>query len=99
VFLVALGVDYNIILVSRVKEESQKHEWKEAIRRGVALTGGVISSAGIILAATFSVLITQPLQELFLFGLTMAMGVLIDTFLVRGMLLPAILILTNSSKD
>jgi RND superfamily putative drug exporter len=99
VFLVALGVDYNIILVSRVKEESQKHEWKEAIRRGVALTGGVISSAGIILAATFSVLITQPLQELFLFGLTMAMGVLIDTFLVRGMLLPAILILTNSSKE
>ncbi|SFD13453.1 putative drug exporter of the RND superfamily [Bacillus sp. 491mf] len=92
VFLIALGVDYNIMLVSRIKEEAQKYEWKEAVARGVALTGGVISSAGIILAATFAVLITQPLQELFLFGLTMTMGILIDTFLVRGMLLPSILI-------
>lgn len=92
VFLIALGVDYNIMLVSRIKEEAQKYEWKEAVARGVALTGGVISSAGIILAATFGVLITQPLQELFLFGLTMTMGILIDTFLVRGMLLPSILI-------
>ncbi|WP_020060998.1 MMPL family transporter [Bacillus sp. 123MFChir2] len=92
VFLIALGIDYNIMLVSRIKEEAQKYEWKEAVARGVSLTGGVISSAGIILAATFGVLITQPLQELFLFGLTMTMGILIDTFLVRGMLLPSILI-------
>ena len=95
VFMVALGVDYNIMLVSRIKEEAQKFSWREAVGNGVALTGGVISSAGIILAATFSVLMTQPLQELFLFGVTMALGVLMDTFLVRGMLLPSILILVN----
>lgn len=98
VFLIALGVDYNIMLVSRIREEAQKYEWKEAVARGVALTGGVISSAGIILAATFCVLITQPLQELFLFGLTMTMGILIDTFLVRGMLLPAIMIFFKKDK-
>jgi len=91
VFLIALGVDYNIILVSRIREESKRFEWKEAISRGVSLTGGVISSAGIILAATFGVLITQPLQELYLFGMVMAIGILVDTFLVRGMLLPAIM--------
>ncbi|GIP35185.1 MMPL family transporter [Paenibacillus sp. J2TS4] len=99
VFLVALGVDYNIMLVSRIKEEARKYEWREAIRRGVSRTGGVISSAGIILAATFCVLITQPLQELFLFGMTMAMGILIDTFLVRGMLLPSVLALTGYRKS
>ncbi len=98
VFLIALGVDYNIMLVSRIREEAQKYEWKQAVQRGVSLTGGVISSAGIILAATFCVLITQPLQELFLFGILMAMGILIDTFLVRGMLLPAILTLIGGSK-
>ncbi|NEW09204.1 MMPL family transporter [Paenibacillus sp. SYP-B3998] len=91
VFLIALGVDYNIILVSRIKEEARKYEWREAIQRGVALTGGVISSAGIVLAATFCVLMTQPLQELMLFGFAMAAGILIDTFLVRGMLLPALM--------
>jgi len=95
VFLVALGVDYNIMLVSRIREEASKHPWRTAVSRGVALTGGVISSAGLILAATFGVLITQPLQELFLFGVMMAAGVLIDTFLVRGMLLPAILVLVH----
>ncbi|WP_240041113.1 MMPL family transporter [Paenibacillus ginsengarvi] len=92
VFLIALGVDYNIMLVSRIREEARKREWKEAVSRGVAMTGGVISSAGIILAATFCVLITQPLQELYLFGAIMAIGILMDTFLVRGMLLPALLI-------
>ncbi|WP_335514407.1 MMPL family transporter [Neobacillus drentensis] len=98
VFMVALGVDYNIMLVSRIKEEAQKFSWKEAVGSGVALTGGVISSAGIILAATFAVLITQPLQELFLFGMIMALGVLMDTFLVRGMLLPSILILVKKKE-
>ncbi|MFE4570835.1 MMPL family transporter [Paenibacillus chitinolyticus] len=98
VFLIALGVDYNIMLVSRIKEEASRYPWKEAVSRGVALTGGVISSAGLILAATFTVLITQPLQELFLFGLTMALGILLDTFLVRGMLLPALLVFTGDRK-
>ncbi|MFD2442452.1 MMPL family transporter [Bacillus sp. CGMCC 1.16607] len=98
VFMVALGIDYNIMLVSRIKEEATKLPWKEAVGKGVALTGGVISSAGLILAATFTVLMTQPLQELFLFGFTMALGILLDTFLIRGIFLPAILILTNK-KD
>jgi putative drug exporter of the RND superfamily len=95
VFMVALGVDYNIMLVSRIKEEAKLLPWKEAVGRGVALTGGVISSAGLILAATFAVLMTQPLQELFLFGFTMALGILLDTFLIRGVFFPAILILTH----
>ncbi|MGJ7913425.1 MMPL family transporter [Neobacillus sp. LXY-1] len=98
VFMVALGVDYNIMLVSRIKEEAAHVSWKEAVGNGVALTGGVISSAGIILAATFAVLITQPLQELFLFGMTMALGVIMDTFLVRGMLLPSILVLLKKGN-
>lgn len=91
VFLVALGVDYNIMLISRIQEEAGKSEWREAIRQGLARTGGVISSAGLILAATFAVLTTQPMQELFLFGITMAIGILLDTFLVRGILLPSVL--------
>lgn len=99
VFLMALGVDYNIMLVSRIREEARRHvSWKEAVSRAVAVTGGVISSAGVILAATFAVLITQPLQELFLFGMTMAAGILIDTMLVRGMLLPAILVLIGNQN-
>ncbi|MBH5318900.1 MMPL family transporter [Paenibacillus sp. GSMTC-2017] len=93
VFLIALGVDYNIMLVSRILEESRKRPWMDAVMLGVSRTGGVISSAGIILAATFCVLMTQPLQELFLFGFIMAVGILLDTFIIRGMLLPAILVL------
>lgn len=98
VFLVALGVDYNIMLVSRIREEAREYSWRAAVERGVAATGGVISSAGIILAATFGVLMTQPLQELYLFGFMMALGILIDTFIVRGMLLPSILVLASKRK-
>lgn len=98
VFMVALGIDYNIMLVSRIREEAQKLPWKEAVGKGVALTGGVISSAGLILAATFAVLMTQPLQELFLFGFTMALGILLDTFLIRGIFLPAILMLKRTKN-
>ena len=93
IFMVALGIDYNIMLVSRIREEAEKYPWKEAVARGVQLTGGVISSAGIILAATFSVLMTQPLQELFLFGFTMGIGILLDTFIIRGIFMPSLLIL------
>lgn len=99
VFMVALGIDYNIMLVSRIRENVREGMvWKEAVGQGVALTGGVISSAGLILAATFSVLMTQPLQELFLFGFIMAMGILFDTFIIRGFFLPSILILTHKKK-
>ncbi|MCG1023531.1 MMPL family transporter [Sutcliffiella horikoshii] len=93
VFLVALGVDYNIMLISRIKEENRSFSTKEATRRGVALTGGVISSAGIILAATFGVLMTQPILELFMFGFIVCIGILLDAFLIRGMLVPAIVTL------
>lgn len=92
IFLVALGVDYNIMLISRIKEEAKKHPIKKAVELGLARTGGVISSAGIILAATFAVLMTQPILELFMFGFTVAVGVLIDTFLVRTILVPALMV-------
>ncbi|KAB7704701.1 MMPL family transporter [Bacillus aerolatus] len=91
IFLAALGVDYNIMLISRIKEEAKKHPIHQAIRLSLAKTGGVISSAGLILAATFAVLITQPLMELFMFGFTVAIGILIDTFLIRTILVPAIM--------
>src|SRR5690625_7376934 len=68
IFLVALGVDYNIMLISRIKEEANIHPIKQAVEYGLAKTGGVISSAGLILAGTFAVLTTQPILELFMFG-------------------------------
>jgi len=92
VFLVALGIDYNIILISRFMEERKKHSVKKAVEMAVSTTGGVISSAGIILAATFAVLMTQPIQLLFVFGFIVAVGILLDTFLIRGILLPALII-------
>ncbi|MEI3604148.1 MMPL family transporter [Pseudogracilibacillus sp. SE30717A] len=98
IFMVALGIDYNIMLVSRVKEFAAHYDWTEAVGKGVTFTGGVISSAGLILAATFSVLITQPIQELFLFGTIMAFGILLDTFIIRGFYLPSLLILTHPKK-
>ncbi|WP_028546910.1 MMPL family transporter [Paenibacillus taiwanensis] len=91
-FMVALGIDYSIMLVTRIREEAQHYSWKDAVQRGVFKTGGVISSAGVILAATFGVLSTQPLQELMLFGATMVLGILLDTFFIRGILLPALFI-------
>lgn len=93
IFLVALGVDYSIMMISRIKEE-QKHypTFKEAVQHGLAKTGGVISSAGLILAATFTVLITQPVAELRVFGYAMAVGIIIDTFLIRPIVIPALLV-------
>ena len=98
IFMVALGIDYNIMLVSRIREIAKVKTWKEAVFDGVHLTGGVISSAGIILAATFAVLMTQPLQELYLFGFTMAMGILLDTFIIRGFLMPSLLLTLVKDK-
>ncbi len=93
VFLVALGVDYSIMLIARIREEMLSMPFEDAVRKGLERTGGVISSAGIILAATFLVLTTMPISELKLFGIMMAFGILIDTFIVRPLLIPAILIL------
>ncbi|WP_324789912.1 MMPL family transporter [Streptomyces sp. H51] len=90
VFLVALGVDYNIFIMSRFKQELRTLPPVEAISAALTRTGGVVSSAGLILAATFAVLMTQPIRELFQFGFGMAFGILLDTFLIRPLLVPAV---------
>jgi putative drug exporter of the RND superfamily len=90
VFLVALGVDYNIFLVARAREESEKHGTTEGMLRSLAVTGGVITSAGIVLAGTFAVLGVLPLTFLTEIGFVVAFGVLLDTFLVRSVLVPSI---------
>ncbi|WP_087459000.1 MMPL family transporter [Tumebacillus avium] len=99
VFLVALGIDYNIILISRYMEERRKHPVKTAVEIAVSTTGGVISSAGFLLAATFAVLMTMPIQLLFVFGFIVAIGILLDTFLIRGILMPALLMLFEKEKS
>jgi RND superfamily putative drug exporter len=99
IFLVALGIDYNIILASRFIEERKKHLVKDALEVAIRNTGGVISSAGIILAATFAALTTMPIADLFVFGFIVAVGILIDTFLVRGMLLPALILYFEKDKQ
>jgi putative drug exporter of the RND superfamily len=90
VFLVALGVDYNIFLIARAREETIKHGSEQGVLRALAVTGGVITSAGIVLAGTFSVLAVLPLVFLTEIGFVVAFGVLLDTFLVRSVLVPAI---------
>jgi RND superfamily putative drug exporter len=90
VFLVALGIDYNIFLMSRVHEEASKHGTREGMIKGIAVTGGVITSAGLVLAATFSVLTVMPLVQMFEVGFLVAFGVLLDTIIVRSILVPAL---------
>jgi RND superfamily putative drug exporter len=85
-----LGVDYNIFLMARVREETAAHGTREGMLRGLAVTGSVITSAGIVLAGTFSVLAVLPLVFLTELGFAIAFGVLLDTFLVRSVLVPAI---------
>ncbi|MFE7084124.1 MMPL family transporter [Priestia megaterium] len=90
VFLVALGEDYNIFMISSIWQKKKHMPLKQAIKEGVSETSGVITSAGIILAATFAVLATLPIQVLVQFGIITALGVLLDTFIVRPFLVPAI---------
>ncbi len=92
VFLVALGVDYNIFLMSRVREESLRHGTREGTLRGLHATGGVITSAGIVLAATFAALAVLPILFLAQIAFLVAFGVLLDTFLVRSLLVPALVV-------
>ncbi|MEA2137438.1 MAG: putative drug exporter of the superfamily [Solirubrobacteraceae bacterium] len=92
IFLVALGIDYNIFLMARVREETRHHGTREGMIRGLAVTGGVITSAGIVLAGTFSVLGVLPLVFLTQIGFVVAFGVLLDTFLVRSILVPALVL-------
>lgn len=90
VFLVALGIDYNIFLMTRVREEALQHGTRDGILRGLAVTGGVITSAGIVLAATFAALAVLPILFLLQIAFMVAFGVLLDTFLVRTLLVPAL---------
>ncbi|WP_432590340.1 MMPL family transporter [Streptomyces sp. HD1123-B1] len=90
VFLVALGVDYNIFLMSRVREETLRHGTRDGVLRGLVATGGVITSAGVVLAATFAALIVIPLAFLAQIAFIVAFGVLLDTLVVRSLLVPAL---------
>ncbi|MFI9489336.1 MMPL family transporter [Promicromonospora sp. NPDC052451] len=90
VFLVALGIDYNIFLMTRVREESLAHGTREGVLRGLRLTGGIITSAGLVLAATFTALAVIPVLFLAQLAFIVAFGVLLDTFVVRSLLVPAL---------
>jgi len=90
VILVALGADYNIFLVSRIREEAQNRPIKDAVSHAITNTGGVITACGIILAGTFATLMTSPLEIAFQIGAAISIGILIDTFLVRALLVPAL---------
>lgn len=90
VFLVALGIDYNIFLMTRVREESIEHGTREGVLRGLRLTGGIITSAGLVLAATFTALAVIPVLFLAQLAFIVAFGVLLDTFAVRSFLVPAL---------
>jgi RND superfamily putative drug exporter len=90
VFLVALGIDYNIFLMTRVREEAFDHGTRRAALIGLSATGGVITSAGLVLAATFAVLGTLPLTFITQLGIAVALGVLLDTIIVRSVLVTAL---------
>src|SRR4051812_46520975 len=90
VFLVALGIDYNIFLMARVREEAITHGTREGTLRGLAVTGAVITGAGIVLAGTFGALAVLPLVVLTEIGFIVAFGVLLDTFIVRSVIVPAL---------
>ncbi|NEM91021.1 MMPL family transporter [Galbitalea soli] len=90
IFLVALGVDYNIFLMTRVREESLQLGTRRGVLRGLAITGGVITSAGIVLAATFAALGVIPVMFLAQIAFIVGFGVLLDTIVVRSLLVPAL---------
>jgi RND superfamily putative drug exporter len=91
IFLVGLGVDYNVFLMGRIQEERRAGiGTREAVLAGLSRTGGVITSAGLILAGTFSALMALTFEALFQFGFVITVGLLVDTFLVRALLVPSI---------
>ncbi|MGB3023703.1 MAG: efflux RND transporter permease subunit [Candidatus Saccharimonadales bacterium] len=91
VFLVALGIDYNIFLMTRVREEALRHGTQIGVIKGLVVTGGVITSAGVVLAATFAALGVIPILFLFQLAFIVAFGVLLDTIVVRSLLVPALI--------
>lgn len=96
-FLAALGVDYTIFLVTRAREEAARHGAREGMVRAVAATGGVITSAGIVLAAVFCVLAVLPLIVLTQLGIIVGVGILLDTFVVRTLVIPALFALAGAN--
>jgi len=92
IFLVALGIDYNIFLMTRVREEALQRGTREGMLTGLTVTGGVITSAGVVLAATFAALGVLPVVPLAQLGFAVAFGVLLDTLLVRSLLVPALVL-------
>jgi RND superfamily putative drug exporter len=90
VFLVALGIDYNIFLMTRVREEAAHHGTRRGALIGLAATGGVITSAGLVLAGTFAALATLPLTAFAEIGFAVAFGVLLDTIVVRSVLVTSL---------
>jgi putative drug exporter of the RND superfamily len=97
IFTVALGVDYSIFLMARVREEVLRRGHAEGVEVGLVTTGGVITSAGIVLAGTFLVLMTLPLEQLYQLGFAIALGVLVDTFVVRTLVVPGIALVLGRS--
>lgn len=98
VILVALGADYNIFLVGRIREEADRMPTRDAVIHGLSATGHVITSAGLILAGTFAALLVAPLGGMVQMGFAATVGILVDTFLVRSLLVPSIAILVGSAS-
>ena len=97
IFLVALGVDYNIFLMDRVRRESERIGTREGTLRALTATGSVVTGAGIILAGTFGALALLPLEPLVQIGTTVAIGVLLDTLIVRALLVPSLTYLAGGN--
>jgi len=92
IFLVALGVDYNIFLAARIREEAGQLGTRGGTQRGLAVTGGVVTAAGVVMAATFAALAQLPQVSVAQVGIAVAVGVLLDTLIVRTVLVPALLL-------
>jgi uncharacterized membrane protein YdfJ with MMPL/SSD domain len=99
VLLVAIGVDYNIYIMGRLREELKRRPFRQALQHAVVFTGAIISSCGIIMAGTFASMMRSTLAVMVQIGLAMALGVMTDTFLVRPLLVPALALLVEKVKE